>query len=260
MTGSSRRPRVRYDGRQRRSASATPRASAGKRRSRVQMAICPSSRASGAPRQKWMPWPNDRWACGAADVERRAGSGRVAVGRAEQEQHGRRAGMSPRRAPMSSVGKRADAAGPGRRSAAAPRPALGERRGSARSRTGSWSGCRRSASRPLPIRLTWSRGRRQEGAGSAIESSSSSVSWSLVVVGGDQRGEQVVGRAPPRLSAMSLRQESDYLAHNATASSARFVPGPVVSRVPVAARRSAPWSAAGMPSRAQITVTGSGAA
>ena len=35
--------------------------SAGKRASSAGSAICPSIRASAAPRQKWMPWPNARW-------------------------------------------------------------------------------------------------------------------------------------------------------------------------------------------------------
>src|SRR5262245_63550828 len=56
VTGSDLSPRSVEDSRH--SGVSAARLNLGMRRSSVPMAIWPSSRASGAPRQKWMPNPN----------------------------------------------------------------------------------------------------------------------------------------------------------------------------------------------------------
>src|SRR5581483_8799618 len=54
-------PRSRALGRQAIAARSVASSIAGKRRSSVPTAISASMRASGAPRQKWIPWPKARW-------------------------------------------------------------------------------------------------------------------------------------------------------------------------------------------------------
>ena len=74
----ARRARIAFRGT--RASRATPaprraRPARGSERGGPGRATCPSSRASGAPRQKWMPWPNARWRLSARRRSRRSGSG-----------------------------------------------------------------------------------------------------------------------------------------------------------------------------------------
>ena len=76
MTGSSERPRSTSPSPwpQCSSSTGTARRSAGKRRSSDPRASWPSMRASGAPRQWWMPCPNARWRLSARSRSSSSGS------------------------------------------------------------------------------------------------------------------------------------------------------------------------------------------
>ena len=52
------------------------------------MAICPSMRASGAPRQKWMPMPKAMWRLSVRVMSRRSGSGNWAGSRLAAPRNG----------------------------------------------------------------------------------------------------------------------------------------------------------------------------
>ena len=171
----------------------------GNRRISVPRAMRPSSRASAAPRQWWIPDPNARcWAApGRVEVERCGvvtPLGRVAVGRRQARQHehaGARWCWSPtldvgRRDPTRELHRRS-------RSAAARRPRW--RRATGRRATvRAARGCGAARSVPLPMRLTvvscpamysritWSRsssGERRSPSSSAAMSaeSRSSAGW-----------------------------------------------------------------------------------
>ena len=92
MTGSSVRPRSTRPSPwfQRSAEGGTASRIAGNRPSRVVNAIRPSSRASRAPRQWWMPWPKARWLLSLRVMSKDSGvpvAVRVAVGGGQRDDH-----------------------------------------------------------------------------------------------------------------------------------------------------------------------------
>ena len=138
-TGSARSPRmIEPSWRQAISDGAQASARPGRRRRSVPKAIRASSRASGAPRQKWMPCPKATWRLSVAGDVAAVRVGGTAPGRGRP-----RRGRSSDRSPAGIVDARdlhvlggepeRGRSAPGRRSAGTPRSRAGSSAGSARS-------------------------------------------------------------------------------------------------------------------------------
>src|SRR5215510_12254775 len=174
VTGSDLSPRRAEDSRH--SGTVETRLSLGKRRTRVPRAIWPSSRARGAPRQKWIPKPKAMWRFSFRVTSSRSGSlnclgSRLAAPMTETTTES----LGMRWPPISTsavVMRPVRCTGPSkRRSSSMP---VWVEAGSSRNAR-NWSGCWRRARSPLPIRLTvvsWPAMRRSM----QVETSSGSLS------------------------------------------------------------------------------------
>ena len=168
-------PRGRAARVRRRGPSAAPRrgtarrSSGNRREQRVERERPLPCAPSGAPRQKWMPCPNARWRASARSMSSASGSRVavvVAVRRREVDDH-LRAGRDRDAAELDRLDRVAERRVRDRRVVAEELLDRGrDPAGSARRRA-SWSGCRSSATTPLPMRLV-------------VVSCPATISWKIV--------------------------------------------------------------------------------
>src|SRR5581483_11749955 len=125
------------------------------RSARARKTSCPSTRATVAPRQRWMPWPKPTWGFGVRPMSNTSGWGKRSGSRLAEAMNHRTRSRALMVLPRSSTSETAMRSmlftgGSKRRHSSVAGPA--SRSASARSRS-HWSGWRMKASRPLQIRL-----------------------------------------------------------------------------------------------------------
>src|SRR5690348_12593229 len=261
MTGSSVRPRRTSPSPwpQRSAEGGTASRMAGKRPCRVVSAIIPSSRASRAPRQWWMPWPKARWLVSARAMSNLSGSSYRAGSRpaaASEMITWARAGMTVPPRVTSPVVYRNVECGTGASQRRISSIARGIRAGSA-ARASRWSGWVSRAAVPLPIRLvvvscpatvSWK-------IVESISCSDSAPSWSAArtrsVTRSSPGAARLTARSPVRYRTMSAEAATA----SAGGSGADEGASSVVNQLPSWSR-----SGPGTPSSSLITVNGSGKA